>query len=488
MGMPYDQKPPLAFWMFAGAIKAAGSICSWALRMPSVLAGIGLLILTYLMGRKFAGAAAGYFSGLLLISSLSFLDDAPAVELNMIYGFFTAASLAVWLLNGSDERLSWPACAGMWLLLAAAFLVKGPLAILVVLSAIGATAAARRSRKPFTDTRAVMGMILVLAIIGLWLIGQSRAWGAQFVEKQVTSETVERFLKGDHAESFFYYFPRLFSAFLGPWAFLLIAALLCVWRNRGKNPAWVAPLVGWITLPFFVLLLANGKRVPYLVPLLAPACLFAGIWTEQKLAMAPMKPVYQRALLGALILAAFLLLAAGVAFIFPDAWMKDPQYHVWINFDRFWPWAWFVSAALVAGLAWCFWQSQQRWAEGIWALALVIIILHTADMVMVRPALDPGKSTRKFAMTVQKLLDERGEDTLLTLPEIAEPEFHVYGDYKLKWGTRRSLDLTKPDLPRVLVLKQEEIETSGPVAMAAGYKPVAELDVTKKSVVIYVRD
>lgn len=488
MGMPYDQKPPLMFWMLAGAIKLSGGICSWALRMPSVLAAIGMLVMTYFLGRRFAGARAGFLSGFFLLTSISFLDDAPVVELNMVYGFFIVAAVVVWLMRMDEDRLSWPAWAVMWLSLGAAFLVKGPLAILIVLSALGGAAYARRTWQPFLATRALAGLVLVVVIIVGWLYMQSRAWGAQFVEEQVSSETVNRFLKGDHEESFFYYFPRMFSAVMGPWTCVLIVALMGVWHRRGTNPRWVAPLVGWMTVPFIILLLANGKRVPYLVPLLTPACVLSGIWAHENLAGCVSQRWFQKVLLTLLVVVGAALALAGVAFMVPETWIKNPDYDRWIDFDRFWPAAWFIASVMIAVLAWLFWKSERRWVEGFWALGLAILLVHTLDMVAVRPALDPGKSTRQFGQTIDRLLAERGESTLLSMPELAEPEFHVYGNYKLKYGKRRELDLTNPDLPSVLALKQKEIRTSETTALAAGYRKIIEMDVTKKPVVIYVRD
>src|SRR5690606_5411580 len=96
---------------------------------------------------------------------------------------------------------------------------------------------------------------------------------------------------------------------------------------------------------------------------------------------------------------------------------------------RFWPIAWFLASALVAVVVWWYRKSERRWIEGFWALGLLILTVHTMDMLTVRPALDPGKSTRNFGTIIDRLLAERGESTLLSMSELTEPEFHVYGHY-----------------------------------------------------------
>ena len=45
------------------------------------------------------------------------------------------------------------------------------------------------------------------------------------------------------------------------------------------------------------------------------------------------------------------------------------RYYHWLDLDRFWPWACFLTAAFTAALTWFYWKSQRRWSEGIWGLA-----------------------------------------------------------------------------------------------------------------------
>lgn len=490
MGKPYDQKPPLAFWLFAAAIKAnGGQPASGFLRAPSALAAIGLLIITYQLGRRRGGNTTGMLAGLMLLSSLSFLDDAPAVELNMLYAFFTTASLAVWLLMPPGQaRLSWPRWAAMWLLLAAAFFVKGPLAILVVLGALAGAAWAQRSWQPFKQVRILPGLAMVLVLIGIWFLAQSRAFGSEFVQEQVSGETVGRFTKGDHGEPFWYYFPRLFTSVLGPWTILLIAGLYMAWKHRPQITPEAGAYLGWMGFAFVVLLIANGKRVPYLLPLLPAACVVAADYTALRLAPYRMAPRWQRLLIGVLLLLAAALAIAGAVMSFPGllpARLTDPSV---INWPRLYPLLWLAAAVVMANLAWSYLKSTRTWYAGVWTMALAILLMQLLDFALVRPALDPGKSTRAFSSQVTKALQAAHENTVITLPLMAEPEFHVYGDYNVKSLSKKNMDPTDPTLPRVLLLHDEERETSGPWVMNAGYKPFVETPVTDRIVTIYVKD
>jgi len=489
-GRPYDQKPPLMFWLLTLALKAnGGEISSWFLRMPSILAAIGTMLCTYFLGRRFAGPAAGLFSALFLLTSIVFLDDAPTVELNMLYTFFTTAALAVWLFHLDRPALSWPQATALWLLVAAAFLVKGPLAILVVLSAVGGAAIARRSWQPYKAIKTLWGVPLLLAVIAGWFWAQSSAFGNDFVEQQVQGETVGRFLKGDHAESFWYYFPRLITSYMGPWAFFLFASLLFFWKQRGENPTYVAPLIGWITIPFIVLLLANGKRVPYLLPLLPAACLLSGTGIARKIADRRMGTFSKRAVPVLLFLISALAVAASLAvLLFPHKLIDAAHAQNVVDMQRLHPELWLAAGIMIAMISITYLRSRRTWITGIWSLALAILIVQFMDFATIRPAFDVGKSTRPFSTVIDDLMKRHNETTLLVLPDMGIPKEHIYGHYKVDRRNRQVLDFADPTLPSLLALRKDEIDTSGPQAEAAGYRPLLNMKSAKNLVRVYLRD
>src|SRR5439155_748791 len=64
-GLPYLEKPPLYFWLTALAFRVAGP-SEWATRLPSALAALGTVILTWRVGRRLYGARAGLLAGLVV--------------------------------------------------------------------------------------------------------------------------------------------------------------------------------------------------------------------------------------------------------------------------------------------------------------------------------------------------------------------------------------------------------------------------------------
>src|SRR2546426_5987626 len=61
--LPYLEKPPLYFWLTALTFWGLGP-SEWATRLPSALASLGTVVLTWRIGRRLYGARAGLMAGL----------------------------------------------------------------------------------------------------------------------------------------------------------------------------------------------------------------------------------------------------------------------------------------------------------------------------------------------------------------------------------------------------------------------------------------
>ena len=66
---PYDQKPPLYFWLAALAGGPGGRVSETAARLPSALAGLACVALTLSLGTRLFGGRAGVLGALALAES-----------------------------------------------------------------------------------------------------------------------------------------------------------------------------------------------------------------------------------------------------------------------------------------------------------------------------------------------------------------------------------------------------------------------------------
>ena len=91
--IPRLDKPMLFFGLVALSYKLFG-ISEWAARLPSALAALACLCITYRFASSLFGRRAGLWSALILLSSMEFFAMSRAVLMDMTLTCFV--SLALW--------------------------------------------------------------------------------------------------------------------------------------------------------------------------------------------------------------------------------------------------------------------------------------------------------------------------------------------------------------------------------------------------------
>jgi hypothetical protein len=71
-GEVYTQKPPAYFWMAAAAGAPLGRVTEAAARLPSALAGVALVLLTFAFGQRLLSTRAGLLGAVLLLTTFDF--------------------------------------------------------------------------------------------------------------------------------------------------------------------------------------------------------------------------------------------------------------------------------------------------------------------------------------------------------------------------------------------------------------------------------
>ena len=99
---PQGTKPPLFIWAVAGFSKITGKIDSWSARGPSALAGVGVVVLTYFLGRRFFPHPAPFLAGLVMSTNVAFYQSARIARTDMLLAFFVL--LAVTLVLEGHAR------------------------------------------------------------------------------------------------------------------------------------------------------------------------------------------------------------------------------------------------------------------------------------------------------------------------------------------------------------------------------------------------
>jgi 4-amino-4-deoxy-L-arabinose transferase-like glycosyltransferase len=288
------QKPPLSYWLAMGVHAAAGgarneTVREWEARLPSVVAGALLAVVTALLGWVTLGSLTlGLFAAAMLATTQGFVVWSHSAQPEMLYACFCGVelfgfALAAHRIDQPDSgRSALRAAAFAWIGFALAVLTKGPLLPVFIL--VGAILGLALSRPRPRIARVVQPWI-GLAILAVIVVPYF-AWVAMHLEGAVELWRSQMFSRtGGVSEAWWrplemYYVVRALKVLL-PWSALLPAAVLYLRLRRGRATpterlVFFAAVVAPIALSF-----SEGRKSYYLLPVLPPLCvLMAGAAAE----------------------------------------------------------------------------------------------------------------------------------------------------------------------------------------------------------------
>lgn len=285
------QKPILFYWLVSSSYTVAG-VGEAAARFPSALAGFGLAILTYLVGRRWFDAGTGFFAATVVATSFGYFSIGRLSLPDLPLAFFIAA--ATW---GLIEAIGSPIATAtttvprrrLWLVFAGVMmglglLAKGPVGVaLPVLAALPVWWKERRStngedaaRVPGAFDLLLVGVIVVI-VAAPWFVAMAQHHGLAYVHRFFIGENLERFATDRYNEPrpIWFYVPIVLGGLM-PWSpFILL--WLPTWRRafRGERMVTRAEWRGiiWAAVPFIFYSASIGKQPRYILPMLPPMAL-----------------------------------------------------------------------------------------------------------------------------------------------------------------------------------------------------------------------
>ena len=268
-GQPYYEKPPLLFWLIAACSAPLDDVTETSARLPSALAGIATVLMTYLLAQRLSGARTAFWAAIILLTSARFWWQARTGQIDMLLtACLMTAFYALWRFE--DDRRA------RWLLLlygaaAAGALAKGPVALVFPLLFLFAFY--WRNRDGRRATHWVIGTAAVLVAVALWYV-PARVMAADSAGQAVSSgiggnlfrNIIGRlFLGVSKAQPPWYYLTTI-PVDLLPWTLVLPWALPWFWRSRHSGrPMWFLWCAIVPALLFFSI--SVGKRAIYILPL-----------------------------------------------------------------------------------------------------------------------------------------------------------------------------------------------------------------------------
>ena len=291
-------KPPLIYWLQAGS---AGLLTGfdtardaiWMYRLPSLLAALGTILLTWRLGLRMFGGPTGLLAGALLAICPLIAFDAHMARADELMVFCTTAAMvalhACWMRECRGERAPIWLTTALWVCIGLGMLAKGPITPMVVLFTAVTLGLWTRRAGWLWRLRPVSGILTALIVFLPWVFLAVGAVGFETLRDIAYDEVVVRSSTGreSHGAPPGYHLVLL-VALLWPGSLLTGLAFGRAWsRSRGPQNAagsiagralklLTGPargrhaecfLVAWLLPAWIVFELAATKLPHYTLPL-----------------------------------------------------------------------------------------------------------------------------------------------------------------------------------------------------------------------------
>lgn len=290
----YGDKPPVFFWLMAAAMALTGSVRLGFL-LPSLLAGLGCVVLVYDLVRRVHGREAAFAGALLLLITFQFVWQFRQAQIDGVLCFLTTLSLYGLLRH----LLAGPAIGWFfagWAAAGLGVITKGvgflPLLVLVpfvVLRVRGWAATA-----PARDMRWWLGPVFFFGAIAVWFVPMLLVTSAggellDYRNEILFHQTVTRYAGAwHHHEPAWYYLVNVIPLLWLP----LVALVPWLWprwrsalRAEDTTPreTFVAVLLAWVVIVVLFFSASAGKRGVYVLPAVPALAMAAAPWASELL-------------------------------------------------------------------------------------------------------------------------------------------------------------------------------------------------------------
>jgi 4-amino-4-deoxy-L-arabinose transferase-like glycosyltransferase len=276
------KKPIGIYWLQSASalvFDTAGAPKIWVYRLPSFIAAIASVLLTWGLGRVLFDRRVAFLAALFMMGSVLLGFEARQAKTDaVLLACILAAQLCVALAYTARYReaeIGSKTAYGFWLMLGFGLLIKGPIILLITGVTIVGLIAAERRVDWFLTLRPLRGMGLTCLIVAPWFIAIAIVTKGAFFQEAIGQDLAGKILSGQesHGAPPGYYLLTLWLSF---WPFCLFAGLGLLWglRNLAAPGAKFALL--WL-LPNWIIFEMIATKLPhYVLPLYPALALLCG--------------------------------------------------------------------------------------------------------------------------------------------------------------------------------------------------------------------
>jgi 4-amino-4-deoxy-L-arabinose transferase-like glycosyltransferase len=400
-GEVYAEKPPLFFWLVNLSTFFLGENSELGNRLPSALAGLITLFVTFLFGERLFHPRVGFLSAMVLGTSFLFLQLSRWMMLDSLVTLFFLLTLYYFHLGVEKEEDRWKYYLLAGLFMGFGVLTKGPLAFLP-LPIFFIFAFFQKNLRKFWCRDLLRGFLLSVIIALIWWIPACWVGGKDYIHWLLFKQAVGTYVEGGthfHPEPFYFYFVRFPAEFV-PWiVFLPTAFIFGLRKEFGKRKEFLFLSV-WFSFLFLFFTLSIGKKDNYLLPLYPAAAMMVGSLWDLGIQSGHGK----RGFLPGLFLLTCLFLAGIILLLFeiPQKFFSDVTAYRSLGF--------LVLAYLLVGsvLSLIFFIKKRRRASfASLAVAFAFFYLHISYSIP--PKFNSQRSTKAFSERILKRMETADE-------------------------------------------------------------------------------
>jgi 4-amino-4-deoxy-L-arabinose transferase-like glycosyltransferase len=434
----FQDKPPLLFWLQAIGYWITGSHRVGFL-LPSLLAGIGTLLLVYDLGRRLWNREAGFNAALLLLFAVQFTLQARRAQLDALLVFFTTLSLYCLLrqlLLGGGWR--WAVGAGVAAGLGTLSKVVGFFSFMVLLPWLyavwrGWPRVAWQKPWPAWSIAGIAWAAVVAAwLLPVWLLAQRDPGVRAYFHELVFVQTFGRYVDPWHHYRPAWYYLQVMATLWLP-AVLLLPWAIPRWAGalRQRDARVLLPL-GFAVVYLLFFTVSSGKRDLYILSALPMLALPMGYLLPELWRNAAV----QRLLAGFTGLVSLLCVAAWIYLVHVDA-ARGARLLQAGGIDGFAP-------LLVTGAIGLALLAVLRLRGAHLALAGFLVAAWQVAGWWVFPAIDGARSAGTFIARLEAMADPQRELGLLAYHEhflwhLQRPSVN-FGHRRFREGDAETLD------------------------------------------------
>lgn len=295
-GVRYLEKAPLQYWAVALCYKLFG-VSEWSTRLPLTLSVLLLAFVLYRLGSWVYGPRAGFYAGIIMITSFGPFIYTRFFIPDLIVGLLLTAGLGFFLLGLNEPKPSLLACWGLAVTAALAVLAKGLIGLIFPGAIIFLYLLLTRNLRHLLRMRLFSSLLVFLAVAAPWHIlaalenppaGQAKGFLWFYFINEHFKRYIGTRIPKDYDTVPLWLFWGLLFIWLLPWSAFLpqaVARVKQAWKNFQSAPALEprATLLFALWPAAIMLFFSFSTRQEYYVlPALPGLALLIGAWMSRE--------------------------------------------------------------------------------------------------------------------------------------------------------------------------------------------------------------